>query len=365
MRAHAVLPVAYRLVLGCVLVLLLASSAAAEPPLRFRAEFPVTEGTLDRVRFWVRVFTEVSQNEAILHDRNDPRLVYDVVSDRPRDEAAIDAVRASYDHVLSGLTVATFSRTVAAPSAERLRVAALFAPRAGPEAYVRAIGNIRAQRGLKEVFADGLARAEIYLPAIRRILRRERLPSELAYMPHVESSFNPNAVSRAGATGLWQITRAAAEGLLKVDGRTDERFDPVRSTEAAAAHLARARSVLGSWPLAIVAYNHGVAGVARARSDVGSDAVEDIIRGYRSPSFGFASQNFYAEFLAAVHVAEHAAFYFPGVRRTPSLQYVVRRGDSLWTIARKHRVSVRALVAANGLGNTRLRRGQLILIRQS
>ena len=127
--------------------------------------------------------------------------------------------------------------------------------------------------------------------------------------------------------------------------------------------LARARGVLGSWPLAVTSYNHGIAGIARARAAVGSDSLDDIIRGYDGATFGFASQNFYAEFLAAVHVARHADYYFPELKRTPILQYVVRHGDSLWTIARKHRVSVRALVAANNLGRSPLQRGQRLMIR--
>src|SRR5207244_12093547 len=102
---------------------------------------------------------------------------------------------------------------------------------------------------------------------------------------------------------------------------------------------------------------------ARARSAAGSDCLYDIIRCYDGATFGFASRNFYAEFLAAAHVARNAGYYFPGLKRTPVLQYVVRRGDSLWTIARKHRVSVHALVAANNLGRLPLQLGQRLMIR--
>jgi membrane-bound lytic murein transglycosylase D len=359
------------LLLLLALALVRDARAGGPPPLRFSPEFPVSPAMEARVRFWIRVFTEVSQNEAILHDRDDLRLVYDVV---PYDtERSIEPVRASYAQLLTSLAVdelfpgaardAIASFTPPAP--ERQRVQALFESIAAarPIGYAHATANIRAQRGLKDIFADGLARAELYLPEIRRIFAAAQLPAELVYLPHVESSFNPNAVSRAGASGLWQFTKGTADGRLRMTAGVDERFDPVRSSEAAAEHLARARGVLGSWPLAVSSYNHGVAGIARARVAVGSDSLDDIIRGYDSASFGFASRNFYAEFLAAAHVARHADYYFPELKRSPVLQYVVRRGDSLWTIARKHRVSIRALVAANNLGRSPLQQGQRLMIR--
>jgi membrane-bound lytic murein transglycosylase D len=352
------------------LALVRAAAVAGEPPLRFSPELPVSAAMETRVRFWIRVFTAVSHTEAILHDRDDLRVVYDVV---PYDaERSIESVRASYGRLLTSLAVAELfpvrlhaASTFAPPSPERERIETMFASVAAarPLGYARAIANIRAQRGLKEIFAGSLVRGDLYLPEIRRIFAEARLPADLVYLPHVESSFNPNAVSRAGAAGLWQFTKDTADGRLRMSAGIDERFDPVRASEAAAEHLARARAVLGSWPLAIASYNHGVSGIARARAAVGSDSLDDIIRGYDGASFGFASQNFYAEFLAAAHVARHAGYYFPELKRSPVLQYVVRPGDNLWTIARKHRVSVRALVAANNLGRSPLQQGQRLMIR--
>lgn len=366
MRLPAAAPfVLLRVVLvTCVLTASLAS--ARDLPLQFSPQLPVSPAMLTRVRFWVNVFTRVSHTEVVLHDRDDPTIVYDVVPYGPGgDTTSIDATRASYAHVLSALATEEIFPSLSLGSPERARVQAMFGVHAGAAAYVRALGNIRAQRGMREPFVDGLVRAELYLPGIRRIFREAQLPGELVYLPHVESSFNPSAVSRAGAAGLWQFTHETFDFYDKTGGGADARFDPVRSTEVAAMHLARARSVLGSWPLAIASYNYGVAGMVRARSTVGVDALDDIVRGYDGATFGFASQNFYAEVLAAAHVASNARHFFPDMPQPPVMQYVVRPGDSLWTIARRHRVSVRDLTAANNLDGRRLKTGQLIVIKTS
>ena len=362
MGTPAAVTIRTRIALVATLVLSAVSVQARELPLDFSPQLPVSAAMADRVRFWVHIFTAVSQRDAVLHDRDDPNIVYDIVPYGPAgDDGNIEASRASYERLLVTMATESFYQSLAPPSLERQKLKALFGVHAGPVAYARAVGNIRAQRGMKEAFADGLVRAELYLPGIRRIFREAKLPAELVYLPHVESSFNPLAVSRSGAVGLWQLTRDTYEHYDKTEGRGDGRLDPTRSTEVAAQHLLRARSVLGSWPLAVASYNHGVTGMVRARNAVGGDSLDDIVRGYDGASFGFASQNFYAEVLAAAHVAAHAWRYFPDLPAT--MQYVVRPGDSLWTIARRHRISVRDLTVANNLTGKRLRTGQLIVIR--
>jgi membrane-bound lytic murein transglycosylase D len=125
---------------------------------------------------------------------------------------------------------------------------------------------------------------------------------ELAALPMVESSYNPQAYSKAGAVGLWQFIRSTGKQYLTIKRKRDDRRDPIRATEAAAHLLRHNYETLGSWPLAITAYNHGREGILTARAAVGSSAIEEIIARYNGPRFGFASRNFYAEFLAALEV---------------------------------------------------------------
>jgi membrane-bound lytic murein transglycosylase D len=147
------------------------------------------------------------------------------------------------------------------------------------------------------------------------------LPPELAALPHVESSFTPTAYSKVGASGLWQFMRSTGRLYMRVDDIVDERLDPFRSTEAAARLLLSNYRLLGSWPLAITAYNHGPGGMRRARQVMGTDDFAVIARNYRSRTFGFASRNFYPSFLAALTIDQDPQRYFPGVTRAPELRF--------------------------------------------
>jgi membrane-bound lytic murein transglycosylase D len=160
----------------------------------------------------------------------------------------------------------------------------------------------------------GLKVSGRYMGQMQKIFREEGVPVELAYLPLVESSFNVRARSSVGALGMWQFMPATGKKFLRIDDDIDERRDPFVSTRAAARLLKQNYRLLGNWPLAITAYNHGTEGIFRAMSEVGSENLVEMIRRYQSPSFGFASKNFYAEFLAAVEIASNVGSYFPSLR---------------------------------------------------
>ena len=136
------------------------------------------------------------------------------------------------------------------------------------------------------------------------------MPIELTRLPHIESSFENRALSKVGAAGIWQIMPATGRLYLRVNRDVDERLHVRTATMAAAQILRENYEKLGTWPLAITAYNHGANGMKRAVDTVGTTDFGVIVQRYRGPLFGFASQNFYAEFLAALDVSQNYKQYF-------------------------------------------------------
>lgn len=174
--------------------------------------------------------------------------------------------------------------------------------------------RLRSQRGTRERFRRGLEMSGRYDLQFRKIFRDAGLPEDLAYLPHVESSFQLTAKSSAGAVGLWQFTNAAAKTFIPGHDRLDQRHDPFVSANGAARYLSYAYGKLGDWPTAITSYNHGIGGMKRAKNSVGGD-FNRIVDTYDGPAFGFASRNYYAQFLAAREIANNPNQYFAdGIR---------------------------------------------------
>ena len=110
----------------------------------------------------------------------------------------------------------------------------------------------------KQEFERMMQRANYYIPIIKPIIKKYGLPEELALLPAIESGFNPFAVSRAGAAGLWQFIPSTGRRYgLRIDQDVDERFDIIKSTESAALYLKDLYEMFKSWELALAAYNCG------------------------------------------------------------------------------------------------------------
>jgi membrane-bound lytic murein transglycosylase D len=273
------------------------------------------------VRFWVRVYTEVSTEQGLLHDAWNLALVYEVLRFDPdaslaERERKVAEAKARYAALLHRFA----DGDVSGLSAHERRILAAFGEGATRDQFLDAVDRIRFQLGQADRFHEGLIRSQLWELHIARTLQERGVPAEIAALPHVESSFNPAAYSRVGAAGLWQFMPGTARRFMRVDGLVDERLDPYRATEAAANLLLYNYNLLGSWPLAVTAYNHGPAGLRRAQEDLGTSDIAIIVKRYQGATFGFASRNFYVAFLAALEVDRNPEAFFGPIDRLPETQ---------------------------------------------
>ncbi len=245
-----------------------------------------------RVRFWKDIYTKYTSDQGVLHDRDNFDVIYEVVEFGP-----ITNERAREKLV------------------EERRKAVAAGRGVDPK-------KIRFQLGQKDMFYAGIYHSGRYLEEMEKIFREERLPIELTRIPFVESSFNIYARSKVGASGVWQFMRRTARPYLKITKEVDERNDPIKATRASARLLRQNYQILGSWPLAVTAYNHGANGVRRIVRELGTDNIVEIVSRYSSKTFGFASENFYACFLAALEAEREARKYFREPRWAPVLDVV-------------------------------------------
>ena len=307
---------------------MLASVFLLLAPLMVQAEgIPRPAGIQQDVNFWIRVYTEVTTNEGFLHDERNLAVVYDTLkfstgsSSRDR-QRMVDDRRDRHIAALHRIIAALPSEASReALSADDKRLLALWGPNPSAIILKDATSRIRFQLGQADRFKEGLIRSSQWETHIAETFANQGLPKELAVLPHVESSFNAAAYSKVGAAGLWQFMRSTGRRYMRVDDAVDERLDPYRSTEAAAQLLAYNYRVLDSWPLALTAYNHGAAGMRRAKESVGTDDFVKINRTYNSRTFGFASRNFFPSFLAALTIDENPEKYFGSFERRPEQKF--------------------------------------------
>ncbi len=273
------------------------------------------------VRFWIRVYTEVGTEQGLLHDAWNLALVYEVLRFDPDASLALREQKVAEAKARYAALLHRFADgDVADLSPHERRILDAFGAGATPQQFLDAIERIRFQLGQADRFHEGLIRSQLWELHIARTLQERGVPAEIAALPHVESSFNPAAYSRVGAAGLWQFMPTTARRFMRVDGLVDERLDPYRATEAAANLLLYNYNLLGSWPLAVTAYNHGPAGLRRAQEELGTSDIAVIVKRYQGATFGFASRNFYVAFLAALEVDRNPEAFFGPIDRLPETQ---------------------------------------------
>ena len=319
-------------------IILWDNSVASEEREPANAHFPIPKTIRPQVDFWKKIFSVYSRYQVVIHDSETMQIYRVLDFRRLRDDEELDEVTVNQiKQDQTRLEVAQIRNILTKFQGcvdgfencdnldpEEKKIWNLFKGNSDVDRFRTAAGEdrLRTQTGVRERFREGVQNSRRYIKAMEEIFEREGVPVELTRLPLVESSFNLSATSKVGAAGIWQFMPATGRLYdMKVSSTVDERRDPLIATEAAARFLRSNYEKLGAWPLAITAYNHGPGGVAEAIDTVGSRDIGDIVRLYRGRNFGFASRNFYTEFLAALDVERNHAKHFGAIEMDAPITY--------------------------------------------
>ncbi len=289
---------------------------------RISKTFKIPNILQKRVGFWFDIYTKYDSNHFVLHHNKYPWLVFDVVDitsyykkgtpswlSTKRGKRHVSRVRKNLKRRLLRLSRRKSFKNL---NKKDRKLYNLIKGIRGPirRNFLRAAYLIRSQVGQKNYIQKGISTSLNFLPLMEKEFADNGLPTELTRIPFVESSFNVNAYSRVGASGIWQIMPRSAKEFLILNRWIDERNSPIKATTFARKHLRRDFGILGSWPLAITAYNHGVGGVRKGVRKMKSRSIVTLISRYKSRSFKFASRNFFTCFLAVLHAEKYKESFY-------------------------------------------------------
>jgi membrane-bound lytic murein transglycosylase D len=201
-------------------------------------------------------------------------------------------------------------------------------------------------RSRKETLANLMERSKYYFPLFEKSLDKYDLPLEIKYLAVIESALKPQSKSKTGARGLWQFTYATGKHFgLEISSLVDERYDPVRSTEAACKFLTNLYKMFGNWDLALAAYNSGPGNVTKAIRRAGGNTNYWEIRKY----LPLETRGYLPAFYATFYLFEYSDFHNIKPKKTGLSYYETD------TVQIKKQVSLDRIASELGLNNEFLR----------
>ncbi len=297
---------------------------------RINSDFHVQDGLKERTKFWFDIYTRYGEAHHIIHHVLYPWIVYKVLDTNEtlqngkgpqwlRRDHAEKLAQAESNKIRAALRKLSTRKDYSnLPPLERElfdRLIQVKGPR--KKVFQQAAANVRSQLGQKDFFQRGLINSSRYLPYMEDEFKRLGLPTELTRMPFVESSFNEEARSKVGASGIWQIMPQTGKQYMIVSAQIDERNNPIKATGTAGRLLHSYHHALDSWPLTITSYNHGIGNIQKAIKHAKSRDLAEIIARYHDGDFKFASSNFYTCFLAALYAEKYHELIFKETPRQP------------------------------------------------
>lgn len=322
------------------------------------SSLPTPQGLEKDVAFWEAIFQTYTPDQCVFHDKRHLDAVFLVKKLSKSSRLKKIAIKKNQKKIRKHFALLG-KRGYAKGSFEKQLVQNTPAHLRNPRYWRHAGKYLRCQRGVD--FRASINRSKKFLPMIKREFRKYGIPTDLAYLPHLESGFHPRAHSKAGARGLWQFIKPQARLFgLKTGRRYDQRLNPKLATRAAARMILDLKRKHRKWPLAVTAYNYGTNGMRRAIKKYGYDYMT-IIKRHSTKIFGFAVKNYYPSFLAVRNIAEGQTVKKPA-KRSPLMVYKVKRGDNLLKISKKYSTTVSSLKQQNNLKGEDIYVGQKLII---
>lgn len=304
---------------------------------RVNPVFKISDFYYSNVRFWFLIYTKLESTQVAIHDRNNLSIIYKVLdfSELKRKGLHSNTLyvlqqklsRERIDEVRQALNLLEKDPHNMNPESREIfrsiRNGGTDLPadrKERSDLFKKLKENIRVQTGQKDFIEAGLRRSLPYQPFLKYYFEKNKLPGELAVIPFLESSFNPKAHSKVSALGVWQFMPLIGSYYLpRRTSLMDYRSNVGLSSIAAANLLKENFRIMKKWDLTVTSYNSGTKHLLKSRRKLASIQdidLEDIIRHSSSSSFGFASKNFYAEFLALAHVMAYEDELFPGIHQS-------------------------------------------------
>jgi membrane-bound lytic murein transglycosylase D len=288
---------------------------------RISENFKVTDYFYPNVNFWFLIYTQFESSAVVIHDKSNLTLIYKVldfsslhkknlhqnVIYEVQQKVSAETIKA-LSAELDELAKDPFSLSPSAKKIYKLLKNANIDPPINKSDrslfFTHLKHNLRSQTGQKNYIRDGIMRSLPYQKFLDRFFKERQLPTELLAIPFLESSFNPIAHSKAKALGIWQFMPHIASYFVPPQtNQTDYRSNIGVASIAASFLLAENFQVVKSWDLAVTAYNSGTKHLLKTKRELGVPGVnlQMVIENSDSEHFGFASKNFYSEFLALAH----------------------------------------------------------------
>lgn len=299
-----------------------------DPKNKVHSDFKVTPFFYHSTKFWFSIYTKYPSSSVVIHDKKHLNIVYEVMEfSKLQNKIKNSHERYLYQNKLVDKEITKYKRAFRNLSLNKKKGALerkilakldelkILIPKKKRDRmnYFKSLSsNIRSQTGQRDNISTGI---KYYIPFKHTMdfyIAEFDIPKELVAISFLESSFNIRARSKVGASGVWQFMPYIASTFMEINKNVNETYNVLLSTLSAFHLLKQNKKILGTWPLAVAAYNSGTKHFLRAKRQLKNKEakLEDILKKYDHPHIGFASENFYSEFLALAYTLTYMDYFF-------------------------------------------------------